>query len=428
MAALTSGRSATVRGSIRVPGDKSISHRALILSALARGKSRITGLLDSADVRSTAGTLRALGAAIPPLSDEVVVTGKARRFLASPWDELDCGNSGTTARLMAGVIAGAGLSAKFVGDASLSRRPMRRIAEPLRQMGAQVHLPASGGLPMVIRSGALQSIVWESQVASAQVKSAILLAATLAGVHAIVREPHLSRDHTERMLRARGVDISTDGLTVMLEPAQVIQPADVAVPSDPSSAAFLVALANLAGAGDLRVESVCLNETRIGFLRVLERMGGVVELDAVNVDEGGETVGTLVARPADLRGIEIAPDDVPSLIDELPLFACVAARAQGESVVRGASELRVKESDRIATVVSNLQRIGVEAEELDDGFRIVGSTRRLSGSVETHGDHRIAMSFGVLSAVSGNEIRVDDADCVGVSYPGFWTDIDRVTA
>ena len=418
-----------VHGSVRPPGDKSISHRALILAALARGKSRITHILDSADVRSTAQCLRALGTDIPPLSSDFYVTGKSSRFLASPKDDLDCGNSGTTTRLLAGVIAGAGLSATFMGDASLSSRPMRRIAEPLRAMGANVVLSGRDSLPMEIRSGPMKGIEWDSKVASAQVKSAILLAALLGGVEAAVREPHLSRDHTERMLEARGVTLfrSNGGRTVEIPAGQVLRPDDVDVPADPSSAAFLAALAALSDSGELRLTDVCLNETRTGFFDILMAMGAKFEV-LNQRPEQGEIVGDIVARAAELRGVVISAGKVPAMIDELPLFACVAARAKGASEVRGASELRVKESDRIASIVSNLQALGAEAEELPDGFRVVGGARPLRGRVVTHGDHRIAMSFGVLAMLPGNEIEIDDRECVTVSYPGFWRDLGRSVA
>ena len=420
-------RRLTVHGEITPPGDKSISHRALMLAAVTRGKSRITGVLDSADVRSTAAALRALGADIPALPGEVIVTGRPTRFLSAPVEPLDCGNSGTTARLMAGIVAGAGLTAMFEGDASLSRRPMRRIAEPLRAMGAHVALGPHGGLPMGVAGGPLRPVVWQSPVSSAQVKSAILLAAALAGVPAIVEEPHRSRDHTERMLRARGVGIDTEGQAVRIPAGQVLHPLDAAVPADPSSAAFFVALAILADAGELVLPGVCLNDTRTGFFRLLKRMGA--DLDFLDVrDEGGEPIGTIVARPSSLRAVSVAADDVPALIDELPLFACVAARAEGTSEVRGAGELRVKESDRIQLVVGNLVRAGAVAEELEDGFRVTGSERPLRGDVVSGGDHRIAMSFGVLGALPGNALAIDDPGCVQVSFPGFWHEIERHTS
>ncbi len=421
-------RKTTTRGAIRVPGDKSISHRALILAALARGESRISRILDSDDVRHTASVLRALGAEVPSLSDDFVVAGKPARELRESTASLDCGNSGTTTRLLAGVVAGAGLRATFVGDASLSRRPMRRVAEPLCAMGARVELAPHGGLPMSVSGvgGPLRDIVWDSAVASAQVKSAILLAALLGDVRARVTEPHLSRDHTERMLAGRGVRLERDGTTVVLPAGQVLQPLDTIVPGDPSSAAFFAALGCMADRADLRLADICLNPTRTGFLDALRRMGAEIGLEGLT-EEGGEIVGSIVPRASSLRGIEVAPDDVPSMIDELPLLACVATRARGDTVVRGAAELRVKESDRIATIVANLRRLGATASELPDGFRITGSAAPLRGRVETRGDHRIAMAFAILGTVGENRIEVDDPDCVAVSYPGFWDDLERVT-
>ena len=416
-----------VHGTITPPGDKSISHRALMLAAVTRGKSRISGLLDSADVRSTALALRALGADVPALGPTVVVTGRQTRHLTVPAEPIDCGNSGTTARLLAGVVAGAGVPTTFEGDASLSRRPMRRIADPLCAMGAQVRLSPQGGLPMSVVAGPLREVSWESPVASAQVKSAILLAAQLGGVRVRVTEPHLSRDHTERMLDARGVRVERDGLTVSIEPGQVLVPVDATVPADPSSAAFFAALGVLADEGEVRIENVCLNETRAGFFRVLKRMGADIEL-VDREDQGGEPVGTIVARPSELHAVTIAPDEVPSLIDELPLFACVAARVEGESGVTGARELRVKESDRIKALVANLRAIGVDAVELEDGFRVTGSSRRLRGAVSTEGDHRLAMSFGVLGATGANDLAIDDPHCVDVSFPGFWNELARLTS
>jgi 3-phosphoshikimate 1-carboxyvinyltransferase len=415
-----------VRGTIRVPGDKSISHRALILSALAKGKSHVVNILNSADVQSTAEALRTLGASIPPLSDNFVVTGKPARELRSSKKQLDCGNSGTTARLLAGVAAGAGLSAVFIGDASLSRRPMRRIAAPLRAMGAKVDLPPHLGLPMTVVGDPLHDIDWSSEVASAQVKSAILLAALFGGVRARVSEPHLSRDHTERMLQHRGVTVEREAATTVSLPAgQILRPMDVAVPGDPSSAAFFVALGLLADRADLRLTDVCLNDTRTGFFAALQRMRGHVEVGG-RKEEGGEPIGTLIPQPSLLSGIEVKPEEVPSMIDELPLLACVGTRALGYTEVRGAAELRVKESDRIKAIVQNLQAIGANAEELPDGFRILGSPEPLKGRIQARGDHRIAMAFGILGAVGGNQIEVDDRDCVAVSYPNFWTDLANV--
>ena len=413
-----------VGGTIRVPGDKSISHRALIFAALADGESRICDILPSADVHSTAGVLAALGVPVPPLSADFTVVGRGPHAFTAPSANLDCGNSGTTARLVAGIAAALPFTSRFVGDASLSRRPMRRIAKPLREMGATVDVAPNDGLPMTITGGPLHAIAWRSETASAQVKSAILLAGVAAGVEVTVHEPARSRDHTERLLTALGAAVAVTGATVSLTPPGRLAPLRLRVPGDPSSAAFLTALAVLANHGALTLPDVCLNPTRTGFYAALERMGANVTLDQ-RESQGGEPVGAIVARASSLAGIDLGRDDVPSMIDELPLVACLAARAAGTTTIRGAEELRVKESDRIATVVANLRAIGVNADELPDGMCIEGSDRPLRGSINTHGDHRIAMAFGVLRALPNSDIAIDDIACVSVSYPEFWNDVAR---
>ncbi len=415
-----------VSGTLRVPGDKSISHRALILSALANGPSRVTGILESADVHSTAGVLRSLGAAIPDLSPDFVIEGRGVESLHSPESPLDCGNSGTTTRLVAGVVAARPITATFVGDASLSRRPMRRVAEPLESMGARISLAEHGGLPMSIWGGQLHDVMWQSKVASAQVKSAVLLAALAAGVTSEVIEPYKSRDHTERMLLARGARIITHSTGVRIEQGSSLRSLDVAVPGDPSSAAFFAALAAMSDGGSIRLEHVCVNETRAGFFDLLETMGATVtEVDSRLED--GEPVADIVVSPGELRPATVAAADVPSMVDELPLLACLATRANGETTISGAKELRVKESDRIAAVVANLRALGVDAREFPDGMAIRGPSGPLEGRVTTHGDHRLAMAFGILGAASGNSIEIDDKDCVAVSYPNFWNDLASVT-
>jgi 3-phosphoshikimate 1-carboxyvinyltransferase len=415
-----------IAGELVVPGDKSISHRSLICSALAEGTSRVRGILASADVQSTAGVLRALGAKVPPLSESIEIVGAGRRSLRASAGDLDCGNSGTTARLMAGVVAGAGLTARFVGDGSLSRRPMRRVQRPLEAMGATVELPSHGGLPMVVRGGALSDVEWSSDTSSAQVKSCVLLAALCAGVEATVREPSRSRDHTERMLAAMGAELWVNDDAVLLFPEQTLRPLDLTVPGDPSSAAFFAALAALAPLGELLVRRVGINETRTGFFATLRQMGASIELEDA-VLEGGERVANVhVAAGRPLAGVTVGGEAIPTMIDELPLLACVGAYAAGETRVSGAAELRVKESDRISAVVQNLRTLGADADELPDGFIVRGTRPRLRGTVVTHGDHRLAMAFGVLGALPGNEIAIDDRECVAVSYPGFWSDLARV--
>ncbi len=415
---------------VRVPGDKSISHRALICAALARGRSRIRNILPSADVRSTGGVLHALGAEVPPLGDDVRVDGRGLAGLVAPEGPMDCGNSGTTARLMSGVLSGCLFASRLVGDASLSRRPMGRVARPLTMMGAHFVFDAGEHLPMVVTGGRLREIEFDSPTASAQVKSAILLAGLVGRVRVTVREPVRSRDHTERMLAALGIEVRSSGLEASLEPASELAAFQIDVPADPSSAAFFAALAaagGIRGGGPLELTDVALNPTRLGFFRVLRDMGADVSWEALR-EECGEPVGTITVAPRGLQGVAIGGEQVPAMIDELPMLACLGALAEGVTEIRGASELRVKESDRIAAVVQNLRDVGADADELPDGLRVHGATRSLGGAVRTHGDHRLAMAFGILGALSGNAIRVDDPECVSVSYPGFWSDLERVTA
>ena len=416
-----------VAGTVRVPGDKSISHRSLILASLADGESRIRGILEADDIRSTAEALRVLGAEIPALSNDMRLAGVGLRGFSAPRKPLNCGNSGTTARLMAGVVAAYPFAAKFEGDKSLSRRPMKRIADPLTKMGAHFDFKHGDGLPMTVRGTDLRSIDWNTGASSAQVKSAILLAGVVGGVEVRVTETTRSRDHTERMLRAMGVDVENDGAHVRLRPVQRLTPIEIEVAGDASSAAFFIALAALASEGRLTLTKVGLNPTRTGFLEAMKRMGAEIE-ERSPARKCGEATGTLEVRPTKLRGIRITRNDVPSLIDELPLLACVAAGAGVELEITGAEELRVKESDRINAVVQNLRAVGAHAEELPDGLRVSGPRRELSGTIDPRGDHRVAMAFGVLSAASGNGIKIKNPECVSVSYPTFWDDLARVTA
>lgn len=416
-----------VSGTIEVPGDKSISHRALMLSAVANGRSRIRGILRSADIESTASVLRSLGAKIPPLSDEMSVDGQGLNGMRTPASDLDCGNSGTTARLVSGIVAGQPIRARFTGDASLSARPMKRIAEPLGAMGAEISFEKGDGLPMTVSGARLKEIDWDTHAASAQVKSAILLAALVSGVEVTVRERARSRDHTERMLAALGAPVRIRDLSVHLAATSALRTLDLTIPRDPSSAAFFIALATLADDGELFLPGVCANTTRGGFIGALTRMGGSIELDDPQ-NEAGEETATLHVQPGSLRPLQIVAADVPSLIDELPILACLAAGAGVALEIHGAAELRLKESDRIRAVVENLTRVGASAEERPDGLVVREGKRRLAGEVVTSGDHRIAMAFGVLAKVPGNDIRIDDPGCVAISYPNFWADLDRAVA
>ena len=420
--------------SVRVPGAKSISHRALMLAPLARGVSRIRGLSSGVDVLSTARALRALGAGVD-LGDrpenELIISGPCD--LASPAETINCGNSGTTARLLLGLIAGRAVSATLTGDASLRSRPMGRVIEPLRAAGATVREWGAGPglLPLEIVGSGVTPIEHSSPLASAQVKSALLLAGLGSGVAVTVTEPGPSRDHTERMLQAMGarVDSMRDGSAyrVIFQPgSEELTPLDLSIPGDISAAAFWACLAVMGGAGPgLRIESVGLNPRRTGFLRVLEEMGARIRTE---LKEGShaEPLGDLEVEPAELEGIELPPEWLPTLIDEIPVLACVAARARGTFTLRGAAELRVKESDRINVLCRNLAAVGVTVTELADGMIIEGSDARLVGQIEVKGDHRIAMAFGVLDALPGNDIVIDNQSSVSVSYPGFWEQLHAI--
>lgn len=421
---------------LRVPGDKSITQRALILAALAEGESRLSGLLPSADPRSTAGALRALGATIPRLPDdggEIRVRGVGLRGMSAPEAPLDLGNSGTGARLLLGVLAAQPFRTVLTGDASLRARPMKRVADPLSLMGAVfAWLEEAGRLPLAVGPAAgLRGVELDLPVASAQVKSALLLAGVAGGVPVLLTEPGPSRDHTERMLRGAGVSVVThvrdQGRRVELrDPPDRLPPLDMQVPGDPSSAAFPVLAALLGvGAGEVEIAGVGLNPTRTGFVDLFRRMGGEVEAE-VTGEAGGEPVGILRARASELTGIEVEARDVVRAIDELPAVAVAAVRARGVTRITGARELRVKETDRIRALVENLQALGVTCRELPDGLEVTGTGRPLSGVVSSFEDHRIAMVFGILGAQPGNDVRVEGREAVDVSFPDFWSFLEEM--
>lgn len=416
-----------VRGTVRPPGDKSISHRALMLAALARGgTSELAGLLTGADVKSTARVLRGLGSDISTIREGAKVTVNASRFTRPP-SRLHCGNSGTTARLMLGILAGQSFAATLTGDASLRRRPMRRVTEPLRAMGAEFPAGQSDSLPLTIRGGRLKELTYTTPVASAQIKSALLFAGLTGQVAVSIREPYRSRDHTERLLAHLGLGMhERDGAIVYEPAARSLVPAfQLAVPGDASSAAFLVGAAALAQGGELVIENVGVNPTRTGFLVVLGRMGARV--DRVNLrDAGGEPVADLVARPAALRGTEVAAAEVPTLVDEVPILAVLASRAEGETVFREVGELRVKESNRLELIAANLRALGVEAEARGNDLHVCGTSRPPRGRVDTARDHRLAMAFAVLGTVPGAAVRLSERASVAISYPEFFRDLTRI--
>jgi 3-phosphoshikimate 1-carboxyvinyltransferase len=405
-----------LRGSTHVPGDKSISHRLAIVAAVARGPSRITGFSPADDCEATLRALRHLGVGVVRSGDQVTIRGRGWDGLRHPSGPVRCTRSATTMRLLTAVLAGSRIRAVLTGDPQLLRRPMDRVAEPLRRMGARVETTA-GRPPIVVTGGPLAAMEHHLPVASAQVKSAILLAGLRARGTTTVTEPAASRDHTERLLAWLGVPVAASPGRVEVRGAD-LPPLETAVPGDPSSAAPLLAAAALVPGSDVTVEGVGLNPTRTAFLRVLERMGAAVEARTVSAG-GPEPVGDVTVRSAPLRATEVRPEEVPAMIDELPLVGILAAVAQGRTVVRGASELRVKESDRIAALVAGLGAQGVEAEELPDGFAVRGPAPFPGGEVDAAGDHRMAMAFAVAALRAETPLRVRGMDRVADSFPGF---------
>ena len=407
-----------LRGTLTVPGDKSVSHRALMLAALAEGDSRISGFLEGDDTRATAAVLAQLGVSIEtPAAGERLVHGVGMRGLRGAGRPLDCGNAGTGMRLLTGLLAGQAFDATLIGDESLSRRPMRRVTEPLASMGARIDSQA-GLPPLHVHGGQrLRGIRYELPVASAQVKSALLLAGLYAEGETEILEPHPTRDYTERMLAAFGWPIEFAPGRARLTGGHALRAIDVQVPADFSSAAFFLVAASLVPGSDLTLCAVGLNPRRTGLLHALRLMGADIEV----LDErqsGGEPVADLRVRHAPLRGIELPGELVPDMIDEFPALFVAAAAAQGATVISGAAELRVKESDRIASMATGVRALGVQLQETPDGAIITGGTMG-PGAIESHGDHRVAMSFAVAGLVAKGNVRIGDCRNVATSFPGF---------
>jgi len=421
---------AAVTGHVAVPGDKSISHRAVLLGLLAGGETHISGFGRSADTESTIAAARALGATVYEAGSETLrIFGKGLRGLEQPAGPLDCENAGTLMRIVTGILAGQeGRSFELVGDGSLSTRPMERIAAPLRAMGARIET-TDGHAPVRVDGSPLAPTSYELPVASAQVKSAILLAGVLArGGETTVLEPVPTRDHTESMLEAAGVRVTRRRRSVTVWPAESVEPGEIEVPGDVSSAAPLVLAATLIAGSELTIHGLNLNPRRTGFLDVLERMGArITVFNRRRI--GGEPGGDLDVRPAKLVGATIEAAEVPSLVDELPLFALAAACARGESVVRGAAELRAKETDRIEAVVDGLRALGAHIRATEDGFVVRGVPARLRGGVlDARGDHRIAMVGAVAGLSSREGVEVKGAEAVSVSFPGFFELLESLRA
>ena len=414
------GQGSPLTGTLDIPGDKSVSHRAVMLAAIADGTSRVQGFLEGEDTRSTAAIFSQLGVRIEAPSASVrIVHGVGLHGLRPPAGELDCGNAGTGMRLLAGLLAGQAFDSVLVGDASLSRRPMARVTDPLRRMGARIDT-REGGLPPLRIHGnnVLQGIDFELPVASAQVKSAVLLAGLYASGETRVREPHPTRDYTERMLQALGWPIEFSPGFARLEGGHRLLARDILVPADFSSAAFFLAAATLVPGSELRLRRVGMNPRRTGLLHVLRAMGADVRQERPG-EQGGEPVSDLVVRHAPLHGIEVPVEHVADMIDEFPVLFVAAACAEGATVVRGAAELRVKESDRIATMAAGLRALGVRVDETPDGATIHGGGQLHGGAVDSHGDHRIAMSFAVAAQLAQGEVRIGDVANVATSFPGF---------
>lgn len=411
-----------LRGTVRVPGDKSISHRALLLGGLARGWTRISGIAPGADVRATIRAMSAFGVQLQQHGDGVIVHGTGTQGWRSTTSSVDCANSGTTMRLLMSILCSLGVSGTLIGDESLTRRPMRRIAEPLEQMGARIKLTGDGVAPVYVNNGAqLHGIEYALPTASAQLKTALLLAGLNAAGATTLRGRLDSRDHTERMLPYFGAAIRTDEHRIVVEGGAQLHGVFVQVPGDPSSAAFWIAAAVLVPGSAVELPGVCLNPTRTGFIRILQRMGADIETSIHRHEP--EPVGTIRVRSAALRGVNVDAEEVPQVIDELPLLAVVATQADGVTTVRGARELRVKESDRIAALAGLIESIGGAVETAPDGFTIAGPQRLRGGPVRSLGDHRIAMSAAVAGLCAHGETTIEGAQSAAISYPDFFSNL-----
>lgn len=413
-----------LHGEITVPGDKSISHRAVMLGALANGTTHITGFLMGEDCLSTIDCFRKMGVSIDVSDKEVVVEGVGLHGLTAPECELYTGNSGTTTRLLSGILAGQSFTSTMNGDATIQRRPMGRVMKPLREMGASIEGKDDNFCPLTMHPSELHGIEYRLPVASAQLKSAILLAGLYAEGQTTVIEPAPSRDHTERMFRALGVEIETNGNVITLNPPEDLHAVDIAVPSDISSAAYFLVAGAIVPGSELTIKNVGVNPTRTGIIDVLRDMGA--DITESNFRDDAEPVCDLTVRYSRLHGTEIGGAIIPRLIDELPVIAVAAAFAEGETVIRDAQELKVKESNRIASMVAELSKAGVDVEETDDGMIVRGGEKPHGASFETYKDHRIAMSLSILGLAAEGASRIDEPEVVAISYPDFFGTIEKL--
>ncbi|USD77599.1 3-phosphoshikimate 1-carboxyvinyltransferase [Bacillus safensis] len=421
-------KNAPMNGEIHIPGDKSISHRSVMFGAIADGTTVVKNFLPGADCLSTIDCFRKMGVEIEQKGTDVVIHGKGLKELKEPSDILDVGNSGTTIRLMMGILAGCEFHSTLIGDESIAKRPMRRVTGPLKQLGAKIDGRANGEFtPLSIRGGHLKGISYESPVASAQIKSAVLLAGLQAEGTTTLTEPHKSRDHTERMLSMFGVKLDEDEQSVSIEGGQTLTATDIFVPGDISSAAFFLVAGSIVPNSRIVLKNVGLNKTRTGIIDVLKLMGANLEINEVDA-KGGEPFGDLTISTSSLKGIEISGDMISRLIDEIPIIALLATQAEGTTIIKDAAELKVKETNRIDTVVSELKKLGADIEATDDGMKIHGKTTLQGGTVvSSYGDHRIGMMLGIAACVTKQAIEIEDTDAVRVSYPNFFEHIEYLT-
>ena len=418
-------KSHPLKGEITVPGDKSISHRGIMLGALANGTTSITNFLKGADCLSTISCFQKMGIEIEETENEILVHGKGLHGLSAPKEILDAGNSGTTTRLISGILAGQNFSCDLTGDASIQKRPMKRIMTPLSMMGADItSVHNNGCAPLHIKGAPLKGISYQSPVASAQVKSCVLFAGLYADGKTSVTEPFLSRNHSELMLSSFGASVQTCGTTATIEPEPVLTAQKVEVPGDISSAAFFIAAGLLIPGSELLIKNVGINPTRDGILRVCRQMGANLELLNTRT-QCGEPVADILVKHSELNGTVIEGDLIPTLIDELPVIAVMAACANGETIIRNAEELKVKESNRLEIIVHHLSEMGCDITGTEDGMIIRGGKPLHGAVLDSHLDHRIAMSFAVAGLVADGETKITNADCVNISYPGFYRDLLR---
>lgn len=416
----------TLRGEVTIPGDKSISHRAVMFGSLAEGTTEVTNFLQGADCLSTIDAFRKMGIEIENTPEKILIHGRGLHGLAAPSSVLDMGNSGTTTRLISGILAGQTFESTLTGDASIQKRPMRRIMEPLSMMGAKVvSINGNDCAPLRITGAPLHGIHYHSKVASAQVKSAVLLAGLYADGKTLVTEPSLSRNHTEIMLRTFGADLSAENTTVKICPEPRLQGQKIHVPGDISSAAYFIAAGLLVPGAEILIKNVGVNPTRDGILRVAKEMGGNITLLNENYD--GEPTADILVKHSHLHGVVIEGDIIPTLIDELPVINIMAACAEGTTVIRNASELKVKESNRIDVMVQYLGAMGCDITGTDDGMVIVGGRPLHGTQIDSHLDHRIAMSFAIASLIAEGETKIKGSDVVNISYPDFYRDLGRLS-